>query len=93
MFARPGFASRLIKGDARLLPLAGLPVIHELPSQNIQGGLPNEHYHLTLAELGGLQEFLASGLEKPIYEPVYANHEGVTSGDGDILMAPGGSYA
>jgi len=95
MFARGGFQNRSIKGEAAKVAEL-LPQIHELSSQSIQGGAPNDHYHVTAAELSFLQFLLEGGFSgaNKVYEPIT---DGAT-GDflyvgNDIMVAFGGGYA
>jgi hypothetical protein len=70
------------------IPSIGRVVLmHEDPAQQIQGGSPGEHYHLTAAQV-------AQTAQHKVYEPVYINGEPVFVGDPlDILVAWGGKYA
>lgn len=53
MFARPGFQQSRKADD--------LPIIHEEADQNIQGGLPGEHYHLSSDLLVNLVRLVNTG--------------------------------
>lgn len=80
MFGRPGFARDKGVGGSG----DGLPIVHELDSQAIQGGKPGEHYHLNQhlhdqLSLNGIQ------YSEPI---LTATSEFMFSeADGDIMMS------
>ena len=85
MFFRPGFAHR----SKNIVPN-----VHENPSQNIQGGLPGEHYHLSAA----LYSALIGLINNPIYSELVTSNSGelVTSNSGDTVtvfvnVTPGSS--
>jgi hypothetical protein len=82
MFVRPGFAKELgVAGGGALLP-----IIHELPTQNILGGLPGERYHLSEAALRWIVESAATPLSYA--EPVSSVHaEIMHSLNGDVMVA------
>lgn len=72
---------------------AVLPIIHDLDSQLIQGGIAGQHYHLTLSELQKMQ-VLTAIVDKiventqRIYEPaMLASGDINTLASGDIVMA------
>lgn len=89
MFARGGFARESVKKAAA--DIAGkLPPLHEVAEQNIQGGAPGEHYHLTLSERTNILAMLNMG--QKIYEPVMQDGALLMNGD-DCLVAWGGYHA
>ncbi len=63
MFARNGFNHTRKQGllsEASPVPAEALPNIHNEPTQDIQGGVEDEHYHLTAAELVSLQALIVA---------------------------------
>lgn len=65
-------------------------LVHEDPSQSIQGGLPNEHYHLNEEQYN----LINTNVHLKIYEPVSNDTaEILFNDDGDVLMEWGGDYA
>lgn len=90
MFASPKFSAA---GLRRILQtvLTSLPIVHETASQNIQGGIPGERFHITEAEHEFVQNATTTGLK--IYEPVMYNGDLVLDSNGDVAVAWGGKYA
>lgn len=82
MFAKPGFVSNRTGGSA--VPGLDIPLVHEDPSQRIQGGLPGQHYHLSKE----LYQWLISDSQNQFYaEPIMTlGGEIITSLTGDIAM-------
>ena len=65
-------------------------IIHERASENIQGGATGEHFHLTQIQHDNLTAY--NGLI-PVYEPLMAQGEIVSTSDGDCIMQKGSLYA
>lgn len=76
MFARPRFAKQP--------SVPGIPNIHNDPTQIIQGGVVDEHYHLS----GNLYNYLINIAQKTAYsEPIMTKGGSImTSLTGDIMM-------
>lgn len=58
------------------------PIIHEDDSQNIQGGIEGEHYHLT-----AIEHTLVQRLVVHISEPVASGGELIFADNGDCVVA------
>lgn len=90
MWGRPNFI--VGSGTAKKLsatnpvPPDAMFNVHEEPTQDIQGGSPGEHYHITEAELDFLQAQMAT--PPVVYEPVCEDGEALFDDSGDILMHP-----
>lgn len=69
---------------AFLYQLPNVALIHEDPSQDVQGGLPGEHYHLSATAYQGLLNLLRN----PTYaEPIMTRGGAImTALSGDIMM-------
>jgi hypothetical protein len=81
MFARPSWNIKRDQGilnGANPVPPTALPIIHEDSLQNIQGGLPNQHYHLNATEYANMR---AGG-----YEPSIICGEILLDTNGEIVM-------
>lgn len=95
-FLRPGFI-RALGVNPRALqnvtgPNQGLPIIHEEPTQMIQGGSSNQHYHLTAAELALLQRIASKGI--PAFSPlVTVSADLIFDNEGNLVLGIGGWYA
>lgn len=75
------------KGNSEIPPLSPFVVIHEDPVQTIQGGAPNDHYHLTAAQVASVNEVPALVAGQFIYrEPMMIGGNLVTVLGGDLLM-------
>lgn len=89
-FDNPTFLGRQGLSDI----IGGGGLVHEDPAQLIQGGLPNEHYHMTHAQQLEVDSlYLVLPIANKIYEPVMGSSELALTTSGDCLMAWGGSYA
>jgi hypothetical protein len=66
--------------------IQNLPLIHELTSQNIQGGLPGEHYHLTAALYTRLIALASAGGTLVIEPAMSLTGEIMRFATGDIAM-------
>lgn len=65
-------------------------IVHEDPLESIQGGLPNEHYHLNEEQHNAIN----TNAHLKIFEPVSNDTaEILFNDDGDVLMEWGGDYA
>lgn len=73
MFNVPGF----------IYQLPNVALIHEDPSQEVQGGLPGEHYHLSAA----LYDRLIQLINNPVYSEVVSSKTGalMISKTGDVM--------
>jgi hypothetical protein len=91
MFARNGFNHQTLNRIIQAV-IGVLPIIHETAAQNIQGGSPGEHYHLTEEEHAAVAALQGGALK--LYEPVMDGTTGelAVTVDGDCLMAWGGEY-
>jgi hypothetical protein len=76
--------------------------VHERPAEQIQGGVPGEHYHLDAAEHELMQRLYEIGELKltAIYEPMVEGqiegdflYEELPDGSIDIMVDFGGKYA
>lgn len=93
MYARPAWARQKTQGilsASNPIPAAAIPNIHEEPLQDIQGGLPNEHYHLSEAE----KEFVEFKITEPLYyDPVMdSTGEYLIDSNGNMLFSRGPDY-
>lgn len=90
MYARPGYAQRTPKAISKVtFPV--LPLIHEELTQDIQGGSPGEHFHLTAEQHAWVADNKANGILQ--YEPVAVNGELLfDEATGDVLMNQGELY-
>lgn len=94
MYARPDFAIQTVKAIIKLVE-GNLGLVHENPGQNIQGGAPGEHYHLTEDEHAFLQGLFTNGIAQKVIEPVMCNDEFVfveVDGQLDCITAWSGDY-
>ena len=94
MYARPGFQhpTGVTKKILEQI-LQELPLVHETASQEIQGGKPGQHFHLTSQQWAFIETLVALGIDFPdvrIYEPVAANNEIIFADNGDVVMSWGG---
>lgn len=81
MFSRNNWNNQKKQGilsGGNPVPPSALPIIHELVSQDIQGGAPGEHYHLTEAQHNTISSFR--------YEPAIICCEELFDGNGEIVM-------
>lgn len=91
------YNNNFIKKSVSVPALQDYTLVHEQAREKIQGGAPNEHYHLSKTELANVQsiptinaQVLANANRIAIYEPITCQGEMLWSSNGDIMVARGG---